>query len=82
MSVNREGPNIGPRISIYRSNGELVTRLGSGYGLGTGQFIAPHGLSQDSAGNLYVAEVAHTEYSAHGKPPPDIRSLQKLASVS
>jgi DNA-binding beta-propeller fold protein YncE len=30
MSVNREVPNIGPRISIYRPNGELLTRLGSG----------------------------------------------------
>ena len=82
MSVNREVPNIGPRISIYGPGGELLTRLGSGYGLGAGQFIAPHGISQDSTGSIYVAEVAHTEYSAHGEPPEDIRSLQKLVSVS
>ena len=82
MNVNRDVPNIGPRISIYNTNGELVTRLGDlGYGLGPGQFIAPHGICLDSSGNIYLGEVAHTDLSHHGTPPAE-RYPQKVCKRS
>ena len=86
MPVNRNMPNIGPRLSIVDGGGNLVARLGgdAGPGLETGKFIAPHGLALDSHGDIYVGEVSYTEYP---KAFPDspipwrMRSLQKLEKV-
>ena len=87
-AVNRELPNIGPRVSIYETNGDIITRLGTGYGLDNGQFIAPHGICVDSKGNIYVGEVTKTEMSHQfrrdsweGPPPIKARSFQKLARI-
>ena len=87
-AVNRELPNIGPRVSIYETNGDLITRLGTGYGLDDGQFIASHGICVDSKGNIYVGEVTKTEMSHQfrqdsweGPPPIKARSFQKLARI-
>ena len=78
MRVNQNVPNIGPRISVMTTGGDLLARIGRGYGLEVGQFIAPHGLCVDSRGNIYVAEVAHTNISHFEEPPKNVRSLQKL----
>ena len=44
------------RLSILDNTGNLITRLGGedGPGYELGQFLAPHGLSADSRGNIYV----------------------------
>ncbi len=82
MAVNRNTPNIGPRVSVMTTKGERLARIGNGYGLGVGQFIAPHGLALDSRGNIYVGEVAWTNISHYETPPASVRSLQKLVKVS
>ena len=75
---NRNVPNIGPRVTVMNTKGERLARVGHmGYGLGAGQFVAPHGVCLDSRGNLYVAEVAHTHMSHFGDVPEGVRSLQK-----
>ena len=75
-------PNIGPRVSIYSHKGELLARLGQRpAGLERGQFMSPHGLAVDSRGDIYVGEVAFTNWGNRyrGQPPPaGLRSLQKL----
>ena len=82
MSVNRNVPNIGPRITVYDSSGNYLARIGHlGYGLGIGQFIAPHGICLDSKGDIYLAEVAKTNISHFEEPPHQVRSLQKLVRV-
>lgn len=82
MSVQRNVPNIGPRVSVLDRRGNTLARLGSGYGLGEGQFISPHGICIDSANNIYVGEVAHTNISNSGETPPDdLRTLQKLVRI-
>ena len=80
MNVNREMPNIGPRISVYDTGGERKARIGDlGYGRGPGQFCAPHGICVDSRGDIYVGEVAWTNATNWGDEPADgIRSFQKL----
>jgi DNA-binding beta-propeller fold protein YncE len=83
MNINREYPNLGPRLSIVDAQGKLVARLGGerGPGLETGRFIAPHGLAVDSRGDIYVGEVSYTEYPRlfPGRNIPfRMRSLQKL----
>ncbi len=79
MAVNRNMPNIGPRVSVMNTSGKVLARMGDGYGLEVGQFIAPHGLSVDSQGSIYVGEVAATNISHHETPPDDVRSFQKLS---
>jgi len=87
MPVNRNVPNIGPRVSIVDVKGKLIARLGgaSGPGLETGKFIAPHGIAVDSRGDIYVGEVSYTDFP---KSFPDVkipwrmRSLQKLEKVN
>ncbi len=88
-SVNREHPNIGPRISIVDREGNTIARLGGvpgpGPGLEAGRFIAPHGLAVDRRGNIYVGEVSYTEYPRlfpNNTIPWRMRSLQKLEKVA
>ncbi|HEY1265651.1 MAG TPA: peptidyl-alpha-hydroxyglycine alpha-amidating lyase family protein, partial [Candidatus Binatia bacterium] len=79
MAVNKECPNLGPRLSILSKEGKILARLGDiRPGEAPGQFIAPHGLALDSRGDLYVGEVSWTIAGQHLKPPREMRSLQKL----
>ena len=81
--VNRNLPNIGPRITVMNTKGERLARIGHmGYGLDVGQFIAPHGICLDSNKSIYLGEVAWTNFSHFEEPPEGIRSFQKLAKVS
>jgi hypothetical protein len=87
MPLNRQHPNIGPRLSIVDAKGNLLARLGgeAGPGLEAGKFVAPHGLARDSRGDLYVGEVSYTEYPRlfDGKTVPwRMRSFQKLEKIS
>ena len=73
-------------LSIVSNEGKLLARLGGedGPGLEIGKFMAPHGLAVDSRGDIYVGEVAYTNWpNSHGDTPkPDhIRTLQKLERV-
>jgi len=60
--------------------GDLVGRVGDRFaGEGPGQFVAPHGVTTDSPGDLYVAEVSYMIKGRHENPPREIRCLQKFA---
>ena len=79
MSVQRNIPNIGPRVSVLNTKGETLARIGNGYGLDAGQFIAPHGICVDSKKSIYVGEVGNTNIRNSGEEPPaNLRTLQKL----
>jgi hypothetical protein len=87
LPVNRDLPNIGPRISIYDLQGNRLARVAADppRGGGPGQFVSPHGLTVDSRGDLYVGEVAATSWSRSfpdGPKPKHIRCLQKLVCVA
>jgi DNA-binding beta-propeller fold protein YncE len=87
MSVNRDLPNIGPRLSILDHTGKRVARLGAatGPGLGPDEFQAPHGITVDSRGDIYVGEVSWTQWpTLYGDVPrpPGLRSLHKFRKVA
>jgi hypothetical protein len=87
MSVNRQHPNLGPRLSFVDEKGKLLARLGgeNGPGLEPGKFIAPHGLALDSRGDIYVGEVSYTEFPRlfpEQKIAWRMRSLQKLEKLT
>jgi DNA-binding beta-propeller fold protein YncE len=82
MPVNKDIPNLGPRLSILTNKGKLLARLGDiRGGEALGQFIAPHGLAIDSYGDIYVGEVSWTIMGQHLSPPRELRSLQKLKNL-
>ena len=82
MPHNRDYPNLGPRISILDTSGNVLTRLGDLHrGEAPGQFISPHGIGVDSRGDIYVGEVSWIEYGSKLDPPREVRSLQKLVKT-
>ena len=79
LAVNKDVPNLGARVSILSSKGELVARVGGPFaGEQPGEFVAPHACAVDSRGDLYVAEVSWTAVGSTLNPPREIGSLQKF----
>jgi DNA-binding beta-propeller fold protein YncE len=86
FDYNLGAPNLGPRISILSSSGEVLARLGTtpSAGVGPGQFVSPHGICVDSHGDIYVGEVAVTAWPRlfpDTDMPASVRSLHKLIRV-
>jgi hypothetical protein len=83
--VNRNSPNLGPRVSIVDHHGKLLSRFGDMHaGTAPTAFLGPHGLSVDSRGDLYVGEVSWTQWPQFYPDTPRpafIRSLQKYERV-
>ncbi|MEE2687309.1 MAG: peptidyl-alpha-hydroxyglycine alpha-amidating lyase family protein, partial [Chloroflexota bacterium] len=79
IGPNSQALGVGPRVSIYGTDGVLKARLGNEpEGEEPGRFIAPHGICIDPDGNIYVGEVSWTHTGSGLTPPREIRSLQKL----
>jgi len=87
LPVNRDSPNLGPRVSIVANDGTLLARFGDVNGAGNepGQFISPHGTAVDSRGDVYVGEVSATAWP-QVKPevpvPVPLHSLRKMTKVA
>jgi hypothetical protein len=87
QTVNRLTPNLGARVSILDQQSRLVSRLDRGEGAGTadGQFVSPHAIALDSKGDMYVGEVAATDWAAvfpETPAPAVIRRFQKFQRVA
>ena len=83
LEVNKDFPNLGPFVSIFDRQGSMLSRLDKGVGPGVypGQFISPHSIALDSLGDLYIGDVAETDWKAvMGKElmPDNLRRFQKL----
>ena len=79
LSVNKDIPNLGSRISIYDLEGRRLARLGEPLpGEAPNQFIAPHSLAVDSRGDIYVGEVSWAAMGRKLSPPRELRSFRKL----
>ena len=71
--VQRGVRNLGAMIAVLSSEGDYQQHLGGPLpGEGPSQFTAPHGVSTDSQGSVYVAEVAWTNYFSN----PDNSGLE------
>jgi DNA-binding beta-propeller fold protein YncE len=86
MAVNRDTPNLGPRVTILDAQGERVGRLNSQGGPGTrsSQFTSPHAIAVDSHGDLYVGEVTASAWPSlfPGQPlPKHLNSLKKFRRI-
>lgn len=69
----------GGRVSVFDRSGELLTRWGGGLNpTAPGDFYAPHDITVDSHGDLYVSEVVWSAGARHGHVDPTCHSLQKF----
>ena len=83
ISANSIGSDLGPRVSIFTREGKLLERLGhESYGDEPGRFYSPHGIAVDSRGDIYVADVAWSDYGSYMDPPRELHSFQKLIKKS
>jgi DNA-binding beta-propeller fold protein YncE len=85
--INRDWPNIGPRVSIHTTKGhEVVARLGKPHaGIAPGQFTSPHGIAVNSRGDIFVGELSGRSWGRFSKDPPPakrrvIHRLRKIAA--
>ena len=84
--INRDWPNIGPRVSIHTLKGERLAQLGKPHaGILPGQFTSPHCIAVDSRGNIYVGELSGRSWSRFSKDPAPkkrrvIHRLRKVAA--
>lgn len=78
-------PNLGPRLVVLNSRGQRIACLSGGpAGIGSGRFIAPHGLAVDSHGDIYVGEVSYTAWRMTFpciEQPALLPSIQKLRRI-
>ena len=87
LPVNKDVPNIGPRISLYSLGGDLIDRWGEGFGYGEKQLMAPHGLTVDNDNNIYLGEVCVAVLGSLGLEIPQYNGavyngLRKLEKVN
>jgi DNA-binding beta-propeller fold protein YncE len=78
--VNRDMPNIGPRISILDHQGNLLARFGhlrKGNG-GPAHFLGLHAIAVDSAGVIYVADLAVQTWKRFNPDRDDVPLLPSL----
>ena len=69
---------LAPRVSIFTFDGKLLSRWGSkGNNPAMDLFIAPHAISVDSKGDIYVGEVSMTS----AKIDKGGRTVQKFAKI-
>jgi DNA-binding beta-propeller fold protein YncE len=70
------------RVSVYDTEGRVLTRWGSPDACAPGSFAAPHGLAVDSRGDIYVSEVTWTFAVSRGLAPAGCHTFQKFALKS
>ena len=82
ISSNDTGADLGPRVTVMTIDGKVLSKVGTEpYGSQTGRFFSPHGITVDSKGDIYVAEVSHSDYGSGWDIPAELRSMQKLVKV-
>jgi DNA-binding beta-propeller fold protein YncE len=69
------------RLSVLDTRGKAVARFGGGPPNNTGNFTAPHGVTVDSLGDVYVADVAFTIGVSAGLVPVSAPTLHKLRKL-
>ena len=63
--------NVGPRVTVLNKDGKVMARLNNDKASHPSyQFIIPHGIANDSKGNIYVADTQSWWAEQHPDIPP------------
>jgi DNA-binding beta-propeller fold protein YncE len=82
-TVQEGVPGLGLRIRVLDQQFNEITNFGAGTsGVAPDQFISPHGITVDSEGSVYVAEVSYTAFGSTLEPPREVISMRKWCRVS
>lgn len=82
IGTNHMATRLGPRITVMTTAGEVLSRAGTeSYGSQSGRFFSPHGIAVDSRGDIFVAEVAHSDYGTPWRVSQELRSMQKMVRL-
>jgi DNA-binding beta-propeller fold protein YncE len=75
-----DAPGLGHRVSIVdRATGQTLSRFGDpDDGDTPGKFIAPHCITMDHKGDVYVGEVSFTMKGKRMDPPRTFNAIRKL----
>ncbi|MBF15939.1 MAG: peptidylglycine alpha-amidating monooxygenase [Chloroflexi bacterium] len=82
-------PNLGLSVKVLDYDFNFVTSFGDEQeGEGADQFISPHGITVDSNGSIYIAEVSYTNWSkrkdidlSNGREPISFRKWNMIKSL-
>ena len=84
--INKDWPNIGPRVSIHATKDhEVKAQLGkTPGGMQPGRFTSPHGIAVDRTGNIFVGELSGRSWSrfSSGEAPKKRRVIHRLRKVA
>ena len=81
------GPKPGPeesrygRVTVRNLQGEILAKISGPDPRAPGGFLSPHGLRQDSRGDLYVGEVSATRSKNQGLNRKEYKILHKFRRV-
>jgi hypothetical protein len=82
LPVNQGIPNVGACVSIFNREGKRLARLGDKLpGERPDQFLALHGLTADSRGDIYVGEPSWGSVGSKLSPPRELPNFRKLVKV-
>jgi len=82
-NVAPPGATTGGRISIYSPDKKLLSRFGGGdTPSAPGDFFAPHDITIDRFGDVYVGEVTWSAGGYQGVVPADSHSFQKFQRLA
>ncbi|MBI3836999.1 MAG: hypothetical protein HY288_03590 [Planctomycetia bacterium] len=77
------GKPTGGRVSVFNPRGELQARWGGGDNpCAAGDFFAPHDISIDRGGDVYVGEVTMSAGGNRGLVARDCHTLQKFVRIT
>lgn len=84
LKVNENYPRIGACISVHDTRGRQLARFGADYAgdEAPDQVYAPHGITMDSRGDIYMGEVSHTFFGSVQVPPQEVRCFRKLKKIN
>ncbi len=76
------GHSTGGRVSVFNARGELQSRWGGGDNpCAAGDFFAPHDITLDRFGDVYVGEVTMSAGGRRGLVASDCHTLQKFVRI-
>lgn len=82
LKINKDIPNLGPRISIYDLDSNRLARLYDSTPRSRFNLLwSPHGIVTDSRGDIYTGKASSVYRNREPDQPSEIKSFRKLVKI-